>query len=546
MKRKLHIIILSFLLSIFAYAQNTVGTISITNDVEEGFTLFTIHQKTYLINNCGELINEWTSNYLPGVAVYLLPNGNLLRAGVTDDNSSDIAFGGQGGIVELFDWDNTLLWTFTYSTNEHRLHHDIYPMPNGNVLAVAAEVISASEAIQSGRNPAILVDNELYNERIFEIEPIGANQANIVWEWNSKEHLIQDFDATKDNFGVVADNPQRIDVNFLNGGSGGNNWLHVNSIQYDEARDQIIVSARNLSEFWIIDHSTTTSESASSSGGTYGKGGDLLYRWGNPEAYRQGTSSDRTLFGQHYPHYIDPGLPNEGKIIIFNNGFQRSPSYSQVDIITPPESSPGFYNYTPNTAYGPLTTDYTYSDTSTDPSEFYSAIVSSAQQLANGNIMVCEGNSGFIFELDSNDNIVWEYKVPVSNGGNIQTQGTTNSFANLIFRANKFPLDYSAFNGRDITPGNPIELNPDLSPCNNLGVDQFNTISLSVFPNPTNDIITIQGLNDILKTELYNILGQKVAIGDKNIIDLSSHPSGLYLLKIYSNFGTLTRRILKN
>ncbi|NNK40146.1 MAG: hypothetical protein HKP45_05770, partial [Winogradskyella sp.] len=141
MKKKLQLLFIIALTGIFVFGQNTVGTISIATDIEEGFTLFTIHQKTYLINNCGELINEWTSNFLPGAAVYLLPNGNLLRAGVTDDNSSDIAFGGQGGIVELFDWDNNLLWTFTYSTNDHRLHHDIYPMPNGNILLLAAEVI---------------------------------------------------------------------------------------------------------------------------------------------------------------------------------------------------------------------------------------------------------------------------------------------------------------------------------------------------------------------------------------------------------------------
>ncbi|MBT8323797.1 MAG: aryl-sulfate sulfotransferase, partial [Winogradskyella sp.] len=442
--------------------------------------------------------------------------------------------------------DNNLLWTFTYSTNDHRLHHDIYPMPNGNILLLAAEVIPGPEAIQSGRNPALLVDNELYNERIFEIEPVGTNQANVVWEWNSKDHLIQDFDATKDNFGVVSENPQRIDVNFLNGGSGSNNWLHINSIQYDETRDQIVISARNLSELWIIDHSTTNAESASSSGGTYGKGGDLLYRWGNPEAYRQGTSNDRTLFGQHYPHYIDPGLPNEGKIIIFNNGFQRTPSFSQVDIITPPESTSGFYDYVQNTAYGPIATDYTYSDMSTDPSEFYSAIVSSAQQLPGGNLLVCEGNSGFIFELDSNDNIVWEYKVPVSNGGNVQTQGSTDTFANLIFRALKHPLNYSAFNGRDLTPGSPIELNPDLTPCNNLSVNEFNSISLEVFPNPTRNSITIKGVDNIDSTELYNALGQKVATSNKKVIDLSAQPNGFYFLIIQTGNTILTHRIVKN
>ncbi|WP_422105744.1 aryl-sulfate sulfotransferase [Winogradskyella sp.] len=526
-------------------SQNTVGTISITEDAFEGYTLFTSNTKTFLINNCGEVVNEWNSALLPGNAVYLLPNGNLLRAGKSDNSTSALNLGGIGGIIELYDWDDNLLWSYTYSTDSFRQHHDVYPLPNGNILVLAITPMTNGEAIQAGRNPAMLSQNELYNEQIIEIEPVGTDNANIVWEWNVKDHLIQDFDNTKDNFGVVADNPQRLDINFLNGLDGARNWLHINSMQYNAERDQIILSSRHLSEIYIIDHSTTTAEAATGSGGTYGRGGDFLYRWGNPEAYDQGTSADRVLFGQHYPHFIESGLPNEDKIILFNNGIERNPSFSQVDIMTPPESSLGVYDYVANSAYGPLTPDYTYKDLSTDPSEFYTAILSSAQQLPNGNILVCEGFDGYVFELDSNDNKVWEYINPMNNSDGSVASQFGSPVNPRLFRAIKFAPDYPAFSGRDLTPGSPIEGNPDLTPCNELSISEFDQVSTTIYPNPTKDVIHVESNSAIDSVEVYNILGRKVLVTQSSKVDLSEQPSGVYLIKIYAGQNSLSKKVIK-
>lgn len=526
-------------------AQNTVGTTNITEDVYDGYTLFTVYNETYLINNCGEVIKQWSSTFPPGNSVYLLENGNLLRPGRT--SSTDITFGGQGGVVEIYDWDGNLIWQYFYDTPTMRQHHDVYPLPNGNVLILAATVMSNTEAIQAGRNPALLTEIDLYNEQIVEVTPVGLNGGNIVWEWNIKDHLIQDFDATKDNFGDVALSPNKLDVNFLNGGSGASNWLHINSIQYNEERDQIVLSSRHMSEIWIIDHSTTTAEAATGNGGSYGKGGDLLYRWGNPEAYRQGTFSDRTLFGQHTPQFIPSGLPNGGKILLFNNGIERTPSYSQVDIISPPEISLGVYDYTPNTSYLPNSTDYTYDEFAPGGSDFYTPIVSSAQQLPNGNILICEGNQGYFFEINSNEEKVWEYVNPVnSNTGAISSQGDSPPNANLTFRAEKYPITYAAFVGRDLTPSDPIELNPDLTPCNNLSTSEFKIQYIVVYPNPTSNFIQIESLNAIDKIELYTISGRQISVSRESKIDLSQQPSGIYILKIHSGNKSITRKVVKN
>ncbi|WP_299115356.1 aryl-sulfate sulfotransferase [uncultured Winogradskyella sp.] len=546
MVRKL---LLALLISFnFAHSQNTVGTISITEDAYDAFTLFSVHEKTFLINNCGEIINEWTSSYPPGSAVYLLPNGNLLRPGRLDDGSTDIVIGGAGGIVELYDWDNNLLWSYTYSTDDVRQHHDVYPLANGNILMLAISVMPEAEAIQSGRDPSNIQDGELYSETILELQPVGTNQANIVWEWDIRDHLIQDFDNTKDNFGVVADNPQLLDINFLNGNSPVNNWLHVNAIQYDALRDQIVISSRKMSEIYIIDHSTTTAEAASGSGGTYGKGGDFLYRWGNPEAYGNGTSTDRKLFGQHTPYFIPAGLPNEGKIMLFNNGIDRLPSYSQVDIISPPESSLGVYDYTPNTAYLPNSTDFTYDEMpSSGVSDFYTPIVSNAQQLPNGNILVCEGRDGLFFELNSLNEKVWEYINPInSNNGTSTTQGDPAPNVNLTFRAIKYPLDYAAFTSRDVTPNGTVELSPDFTPCNNLSIEDNQLSIVNIYPNPSNGIFNINSKLNIDKVEVYNTLGKKIYDTKLSKVNLSEQIDGIYFLKIYSDSKVISKKIIKN
>ena len=54
--------------------------------------------------------------------------------------------------------------------------------------------------------------------------------------------------------------------------------------------------------------------------------------------------------------------------------------------------------------------------------------------------------------------LVWEYITAYSQFG-AATQGE-NPFGNSTFRAYRYAPDYAAFEGRDMTPGDPVELNP--------------------------------------------------------------------------------------
>ena len=446
--------------SITIPSNNTLGTITYNSKVYAGYTLFTIHKDTYLINNCGQVVNHWISDYDRGGAYYLLEDGSLLRSGKYDN--PDITYGGLGGIIEKFDWNGNKTWQYIYSTSLYSQHHGLYPMENGNILLLAATRKTFEEAIAAGRDPQYITEGELYNEQVIEIEPQGNDGGNIVWEWNVWDHLIQDIDSTKENFGTIALNPQLININFLGISTGEKDWLHFNSLQFNKSLDQIMLSSQKLNEIYMIDHSTSKEEAATNNGGRMGKGGDILYRWGNPIAYNQGSEMNQLLFGQHNPQWIDKGLKDQDKIILFNNGAGRNPNHSSIDIITPPVDSFGNYIYNEESSFGPQQPEWSYK--APNKGDFFSKILSSVQRLPNGNTLICEGTKGKFFEINPNNDIVWEYINPETSSGDILSQGE-KPISN-VFMALKYGENFPGFSNKNIAPGNPIELNFNIGNCN--------------------------------------------------------------------------------
>ncbi len=432
-----------------------------------GYTLFNpfASTSTYLIDNCGRVINIWESDSKSNFAVYLLDNGNLLRTCKTTNNPN------VGGRLEELDWEGNVVWSYDFS-NEYILHHDIEPLPNGNILFIASDIIAASEAINEGRNPLFL-DNELWSEQIVEVQPTGSQGVNIVWKWRVWDHLIQDFDSLKNNYGQIALHPELINLNYFNSTVPNPlvDWLHFNSIDYNKELDQIILSARNVSELYIIDHSTTTEEAASHLGGRYMKGGDILYRFGNPQVFNLGTEVNRILFFQHDAQWISDTYPDGNKIIVFNN--KLSINSSGVGIFYPAQDSAGFYCMP--TEFGYLPNSFEWEFTS---QEIYSPKMSGAQQLPNGNIIICVGTSGKFLEVDIDGNLIWSYINPVGNNGPV-SQGE-NPLINNVFKIQKYAPDFSGFYGKDLTPGSPIELNPWTTSCE-IQEDTIAEIELHLF-----------------------------------------------------------------
>jgi hypothetical protein len=436
----------------------TIGLRQNDTNAFVGYTLFESGRSSmiYLIDNKGRYVHSWRSSYQPGNMNYLLEDGSLLHTARL--GNPDFTGGGTGGRVERYDWDGNLTWAWEYSNSVHCQHHDIEPLPNGNVLLVAWELKSRTEAIAAGRNPAKLTANKLWPDHIVEVNPATDS---IVWEWHLWDHLIQDFDSTKANYGVVADHPELVDLNYTTTGINGADWIHTNAIDYNPEFDQIVISSYQFSEIWIIDHSTTTEEARGHSGGRYGMGGDLLYRWGNPQAYRAGGTEDRKFYAQHDPLWILPGLPGAGHMTVFNNGKARPGSeYSTVEELIPACDSAGNYaRPAPGTPFGPAAQHWIYA--ATPPTSFYSATISGAHRLPNGNTIICEGNSGRFFEVTRDSQVVWRYLNPVTDSIRLfqgdTVPGGMMGKQNATFRVTRYAPDYPGLAGKDLTPGYPLE-----------------------------------------------------------------------------------------
>lgn len=537
----------SFVLSSFSYSQ-TVGLIQHTaQSFDDGYVLFAPlgSNTTYLIDKCGKKVKTWPSTYKPSQSVYLLTDGTLLRPG--NLNNTTFIAGGQGGIIQKIDWSGNLIWSYTISDATKCQHHDVKALPNGNVLIIAWESKTNTQAIAQGRDPS-LVPTTLWSEQILEIQPVGTTGGNVVWEWHLWDHLVQDFDNTKPNYATVASTPQLVNLNYT-ASATQKDWIHLNSIDYNPTLDQILVSSHAMCEIWIIDHSTTTLEAASHSGGNSNKGGDILYRWGNAAAYNNGTIANKIFFGQHNAYWIEEGLPFANQIMVFNNGLNRTGgNYSTVEIINPPVSG---YNYTETLPYLPVSHSWIYN--AGNPNAYYAQNISGAQQLSNGNVLLCNGPSGVFTEVDVAGVQVWKYINPVSGTGIIAQNGVPSQ--NLAFRAAFYPSDFSGFEGHTLTSGTTIENTNTVSDnCSlTIGIDNhLMTSQLAMFPNPVLDVCNIAFDKDYkqIKIELYNSLGSKIKefnyTNSKNVnLNLIDLPKGVFVVRIFVDGVSIVKKFIK-
>lgn len=513
-------------------AQNpTVGLQYYNENVSDGYALFTpeTNNFVYLINNCGEKINEWTFTELPGATCYLLENGNLLRAGKES--------------IEIRDWDNNVVWTFLMSTIGLNQHHDIEPLPNGNVLCLITDNYTDTEMIALGRD-ASTMGPTFKLDKLIELQPLGVNDANLVWEWKFIDHFIQDFDNTKPNFGVVTDHPELLDLNFSDPSYSiiSSDFTHVNAIDYNADLDQIIMSARHLNEIYIIDHSTTTAEAAGHVGGNSNKGGDLLWRWGNPRAYGQGTTSDQKLFLQHDSKWVESGYLDAGKISIFNNAGGGLDEFSKIHLITP-EIINGVY-MKENNKFKPLDFEWSWNGS------FMETIVferrkSGAMSLPNGNFIIAETGKGRVSEITKDGTQLWTYVNP--SGYQMHNQFEIPE-SQEFFRAEKYPTDFIGFNGKDLTPLGLIEdVNSVSEDCIALLSIENNQTESLIVVNPveggTIKFNKIVRLNAIQITDLSGRIVFEHGVFEGNNVTINL-PQAMYFMRLQLEDKIVTKKII--
>ena len=81
--------------------------------------------------------------------------------------------GGVGGAVQSLTFEGELVWEYVLSNSDYQHHHDVEPLPNGNVLLIAWEKKTASEAYAMGREEIDNPLNQMWSSAIFEIQPDG-------------------------------------------------------------------------------------------------------------------------------------------------------------------------------------------------------------------------------------------------------------------------------------------------------------------------------------------------------------------------------------
>ena len=461
----------------------------LSQEAFDGYTLFTpgegLEEEIYttlLIDNHFNIINSWTQTSKVASMPYLIPGeflgweNTFLLYPYTVENPT-MESGGVGGGVKCLSWDGELIWFHEIPDYDYQHHHDIEPLPNGNVLMLAWERKSYSEAYAAGRTHINNLLNQMWSTAIFEIDPNNEGGADVVWEWHLWDHLIQDENPTAENFDIVEEHPELFDIN--NGQIGGDmflpsgDWMHCNTISYNVQLDQIVISSRFQDEIYVIDHSTSTLEASGHSGGIYNSGGDLLYRWGNPLNYNRGDSTYQLLDDQHSINWIPSGYPGEGNFVLYNNGENQAIEFS------PPVNEDGSYYIGEDEAFGP--NEIVWS------SPFNSSLIQGgAFRLPNGNTLVTDCDDGTITEYTESGIIAWEYEDPEEL---------------FIARSQKYSIDYF---GNDLTVFGDI--NGDLS-IDILDVIEIINIILEDLHNNYLADLNGDGIIDILDIiELVNLI----------------------------------------
>lgn len=366
--------------------KDSAGTVEFLNKdlVEDGLVLINDagNNRVYLMDKTARIHHEWKLTSGLGNDVFLLPNGKLLASLEADDPK--IELGGSGGKLQIIDKNGNVEWNFDYSSDDRIMHHDAELLPNGNIIALVWERINKDEAMQNGSK----LETDLFTEAIIEINPVNKE---IVWEWRAWDHVVQDTDEAKNRFGIISKNPQLIDLNYVDREDG--DIMHANGIAYDPINDLIFISVNFYHEVWVIDHTTSTEVARSHTGGNFGKGGDLVYRFGNPTAY-QNSNGERLFHSNHFPNLLQG--EDLGKMLIFSNG--TGLDQSTVYELKLPKN----FRLEPDTNNEPEVV-WSFTD-----SELFAPKVSGAVKLPNGNRLITEGDFG-IWEVTESGEIVWKF-----------------------------------------------------------------------------------------------------------------------------------------
>jgi hypothetical protein len=456
-------------------------------------------QVIYLIDMEGRVVHTW-----PSSGYKLMPNGNL--------------FSGFGQGYSEMDWDGNYAWgpwemPDPKPLNEASFHHDSWWMHDatldtdaylGNIFWKATN----DEVYAAGGDPSIDYSYTTVTGGGFgfgggsgrsgqqdAIWEVRKDTGEMVWEWKFLDHTIQDRNAAWPCYvgaGMsISDYPGKVDIFWQNDEEAPNgdegvvqDWMHCNSLNYNEDLDVVVINAKHWSEFFVIDHAATmvpgdfeaTRMLAASDAG------DFIYRFGNASAYQQGDppgykyGGHHDMYGSHNIHWVDndswgaygdyDGADNYNFLIFNNDCFNPNNNRSEILEINPfldaNGTNTGWFVNPPEAGYVQgsgtgmgggvrnVSNQVVWSYKSNSPNSFASMHISGCQRLPNGNTVVCSGTQGHLFEVTTDGEVVWDYVVP--NLTNPKPFVSDWSSGTSPFRCHRYGPDYPGLAGRDLTP----------------------------------------------------------------------------------------------
>jgi hypothetical protein len=342
----------------------------------------------------GEIVREWSLAVFP---VKMLPGGSLM-AGLGYNPDTPSASPDTLELVQV-SYEGETEWTFSTwddagtGTWMARQHHDFqregnpvgYYAPGQNFVDQGKTLVLAHENLLV---PAIS-PMELQDDVIYEVNWDGSLSGFV---WRASDH-VHEFGFDAEALGAIYANPNYDET------SGMGDWLHINTMSelgenpwYDAGDERfnprnLIVGSRQANFLAIISKQT----------------GEVVWRVGPDFSDGMPEAAIGQLLGPHHAHLIPSGLPGAGNILVFDNG--ASSGYGG------PDGYPEFQarGYSRVVEFDPITLQVVWQYGGEGYEEpFFSAYVSSAQRLPNGNTLIAAGEIGRMFEVTEDKRIVWD------------------------------------------------------------------------------------------------------------------------------------------
>ena len=364
----------------------------------KGYTLFTPSggEATYLINMTGQVVKRWQFDDFSPSHPQLLSNGHLLISGREQAMSERIK------AAEKKDFEDDLTLHFTrlgggysclreYDFDGNLIWSYENPAMHHDFLLTEEDHLLLPTWTALPDEIAKQVRGGVRSRRKKQPPMLGDDILEIDRDGNeiSRCHTWQLFDPRRDPIRPLQDRRE---------------WTHMNSIDLT-ADKNFIVSCRNNSKVAIIDREAQA----------------MTWKLGPPEVSHQ----------HHATH-----LPN-GNIQIFDNGMNKPFALPSSRIIE----------------VDPKTSKIEWEYKGSPPQQFYSGHISGVQRLSMGNVLICEGTSGRLFEVTRKGEVAWEWITPFVSGKDDGSRST------WIYRAYRYRLEHPAVADQDLDPDAYRQLN---------------------------------------------------------------------------------------